>query len=292
MFLFFQQRLKEAESKKKAKLLKMQQQHLQQTITLPDVEQKDLLEPPSGSSKKLSDSSRGSSSFDSIDFPLKIVKQCMERLEIKQREDAAAEKAKEEANQDDPSQEMAFNRLTAADTHPLDPSLSPTPPSSRLARENLRLNDLKIVYPEGRLFQPKGADEKPQECKRAGSLNDLDEAQLKKEILSVAVEWESLRSGKECPCGFPFDQTTPRNHCYACGKLHCVRCIDRKLLLPGHVTQRSSGADEASSSGSSDVFESPSLTTSGSIDPSRETVSVCRSCYRLILEKDSYTSPS
>lgn len=262
------QRMKEAESKKKSKLLEKQHHHLYY-----DDAKQDHLEPPSGSSKKLSSSSKGSSSFDSIDFPLKIVKQCMERLEIKQREDE--EKAREEAagNQvDNPS----VMKLTTTDSHPLDASNSPTPPSSRLARENLRLNDLKIVYPQGS-SQVKEATKE---------VLVLD--QLKKDMMSVALEWESLRLSKECSCGFAFEQKSPRSHCYSCGRLHCLRCIDRKILLPGHVVFQKG---DILSSGSSDVFESPTL-SAGSSTFDSETVSVCRSCYKLILDKDSFTSPS
>lgn len=230
--------------------------------------------------KKLSDSSKGSSSFDSIDYPLKVVKQCMERLEIKQREEMEFAMT---------SSVIERTTLAATDSHPLD-GATPQPPS-RPDRDKLRLDDLRIVYPEGLRGGPDNimtrstlANMPASDVRqRLPSLEDLDEEQLKKEMESVAVEWESLRYVTECQCGFPFDQTTPRSHCYSCGKLHCVRCIDRKLVLPGHVTT-SAGNDDTSSA-SSDVFESPTAEDA-------ETVSVCRNCYKIILQKDSVSSPT
>lgn len=264
--------------------MEIQHQHLHQNIDVIESKGDNLLEPPSGSSKKLSSSSKGSSSFDSIDFPLKIVKQCMERLEIKQREDE--EKAREELEKQSlPSKLTA----TTVDSHPLDPlsfesSPSPTPPSSRLARENLRLNDLKIAYPEGRNVSSVTEKTATNSVKK----DDFDSHLLRKDMLSVAVEWESLRSCQECVCGFPFSQRTPRNHCYSCGRLHCQRCIDRKILLPGH--QVKDNINNIDSSGSEDVFESPTIIPSAISET--ETVSVCRSCYKTLLDKDSFTSPS
>ena len=223
--------------------------------------QKDFLLVDTSGSAKLSSSSKGSSSFDSIDYPLKIVKQCMQRLETKQRED------EEEASRQAVGDESDLSSV------------------NRIAREKLRLDDLQIVYPEGRVNQCNASTVESSavqtKVKLPSTTTDVDEEQLRRDIDSVAVEWQSLRHAKECPCGYPFDQTSTRNHCYSCGSLFCARCIDRKIVLPGHVIKSESG----DSSASSDVFESPNWDTTA-------LVSVCRSCYRTLLGRDSMTSPS
>lgn len=226
--------------------------------------QKDFLLVDTSGSAKLSSSSKGSSSFDSIDYPLKIVKQCMQRLETKQRED------EEEVRRQAVGDETDLNTV------------------NRIARDKLRLDDLKVVYPEGRVNQcnpvtnaSTGESVFQSKVKLPSTSTDFDEQQLRRDIDSVAVEWQSLRHAKECPCGYPFDQASSRCHCYSCGSLFCARCIDRKIILPGHVIKGESG----DSSASSDVFESPEKECT-------DLVSVCRACYRLLQNRDSLTSPA
>jgi len=229
----------------------------------------------------------------------------MERLEIKAREEEE-EKRRLEMDGTDYTQQQdgtdytqqqdgtsSLTRMTSVESHPLDPTnivRSPTP--SKASRDHLRLNDLKVVYPEGKHVQ----SHLKVEVEETQTKPELDESLMKKEVSSVAVDWESLRSSKECPCGFAFDQTTVRNHCYSCGRLHCLRCIDRKIILPGHVICVGDEAEVESSSGSSDVFESPGHVMKKKkeegIDMQNMRVPVCRTCYKMILEKDSYNLSS
>jgi myotubularin-related protein 6/7/8 len=247
-----------------SKLTRQQQQQLHQV----KLEEKDFLqiETTSGSTK-LSSSSKGSSSFDSIDYPLKIVKQCMQRLETKQRQDEAADAENEETASSSGQTVIADETDLAA--------------ANRIAREKLRLDDLKIAYPtEARTNQCNTSSTTIRAQVKRPSI-ELDADQLRREVDSVAVEWQSLRHATECPCGYPFDQTSVRSHCYSCGHLFCGRCIDRKIALPGHVIE----AESANSSASSEVFESPDTNSS-------DLVSVCRSCYRQLTGHDSLTSPA
>ncbi|XP_037506872.1 myotubularin-related protein 6 [Rhipicephalus sanguineus] len=61
---------------------------------------------------------------------------------------------------------------------------------------------------------------------------------LMEEFDSVAVDWKSFRNIKECPCSTPFDHFRRKFHCWSCGDVFCIRCIDKRLCLPGHMTKR------------------------------------------------------
>lgn len=254
---------------------------------------------------KLSDSSRGSSSFDSIDYPLKVVKECMQRLEAK---------AKME-------QEYAEGQTTQVVTidHPLSPrtseqatpvSFEPLINSRHQLRSKLRLDDLTIAYKCA--GHSDTAVVKSSLTKSLSSEFDatvkFDLNRLLSDIDTVAINWQSSRNifFTECLCGGqPFDLFAPKNHCYCCGKIYCARCTDRKLNLPGLDGDCNELPTEISNSdGSSDVFESPSpsLPESNQYQPSDNhhyidssylyQVPVCRLCCKLIQEKDSFTSPT
>lgn len=75
------------------------------------------------------------------------------------------------------------------------------------------------------------------------------------ELDSVALDWESFRTKKECSCSTTFDHFGRKLHCHTCGQVFCIRCIDKKIALPGHY--------------------------------SKEAVPVCRSCYKNIMRSNS-----
>lgn len=52
---------------------------------------------------------------------------------------------------------------------------------------------------------------------------------------SVALDWQSFRNSKECrTCFYIFNESNARFHCWACGQIFCIRCIKKKMILPGH----------------------------------------------------------
>ncbi|XP_064482258.1 myotubularin-related protein 6-like isoform X1 [Ornithodoros turicata] len=61
---------------------------------------------------------------------------------------------------------------------------------------------------------------------------------LMDEMDSVALDWKTFRNMKECPCSTPFDYFRRKFHCWCCGEVFCIRCIDKRLCLPGHLTKR------------------------------------------------------
>ncbi|XP_063232371.1 myotubularin-related protein 6 isoform X3 [Bacillus rossius redtenbacheri] len=62
--------------------------------------------------------------------------------------------------------------------------------------------------------------------------------QLAEEVGSVALDWKSLRNIRECVCSSPFDHFSRKYHCWRCGEVFCLRCIDKHVALPGHLSQR------------------------------------------------------
>ncbi|XP_046395380.1 myotubularin-related protein 6 isoform X1 [Ischnura elegans] len=62
--------------------------------------------------------------------------------------------------------------------------------------------------------------------------------QLVREMESVALDWKTLRNVKECACSAPFDHSSRKYHCWCCGEVFCIRCVDKHAQLPGHLSQR------------------------------------------------------
>lgn len=254
---------------------------------------------------KLSDSSRGSSSFDSIDYPLKVVKECMQRLEAKAKmeQEIAQKQGIQDVNYDQPVSPPSIDQVAPVTEDPL---INP----SHSMRSKLRLDDLTVAYKVDERATTVAM--KPSFVKSISSEGDenikLDLNRLLSDIDTVAINWQSSRNifFTECSCGGqPFDLFAPKNHCYCCGKIYCARCTDRKLNLPGLESDCNDiNNDISNSDGSSDVFESPSLLECNQYHPPDNLqqnyidssylyqVPVCRLCYKLIREKDSLTSPS
>ena len=98
----------------------------------------DFLNQDKSSAAKLSDSSRGSSFFDSINFPLKVVNECMQRLEIKaklEQEQLEKERALDPLGVIQ-SQTNTMNGQNLTET---------TCNSNQLLRSKLHLNNLKVT---------------------------------------------------------------------------------------------------------------------------------------------------
>ncbi|GFV60258.1 myotubularin-related protein 8 [Trichonephila clavipes] len=71
-----------------------------------------------------------------------------------------------------------------------------------------------------------------------GSIGNSGFSQLMEELDSVALEWKTLRNVRECICSTPFDHFSRKFHCWSCGDVFCIRCIDKRIPLKGHYHQR------------------------------------------------------
>lgn len=214
---------------------------------------------PLSALQKMSSSSKDES-FDSIDMPLKTVKECMKRLEMQHQQNEL--------------------ELSAAASVLVQDNL----------RKNLRLDQLKPVYDEP--------------IKKSSPLNvNVNFDQIRKDMSTVALDWDPWRSCSSCPCGTRFEITSTRSHCHCCGKIFCARCTDRLILLPGHrINTNNHKANKCKSSTTTitnlcnkptttasctessegDVFESSD--ESSKVHSKGSKVNVCKSCHKLVLE--------
>ncbi|XP_054707043.1 myotubularin-related protein 6-like [Uloborus diversus] len=117
----------------------------------------------------------------------------------------------------------------------------------------------------GRLKRALGHTETPTEERASLARGDAENGllepgspSLSSEVESVAIEWRTLRNVKECICSTPFDHFRRKFHCWSCGDVFCIRCIDKRLPLRGHGHGRP--------------------------------VPVCRHCYRELRRTDSVDS--
>ncbi|XP_071951261.1 phosphatidylinositol-3,5-bisphosphate 3-phosphatase MTMR6-like [Antedon mediterranea] len=55
---------------------------------------------------------------------------------------------------------------------------------------------------------------------------------------SVCIDWKRIRNIRQCSCATPFDHFSRKYHCWRCGHVFCIRCIDKQTSLPGHYSQR------------------------------------------------------
>lgn len=124
---------------------------------------------------------RNDSSFDSIDSPLKVVQECMLRLQMQHEEN------RKQAVQDKESAKFSLN-----------------------ACQTIRA---PIKH----------------------RMSSLDLAQILQTIENVSLHWQSVRNAKECSCGSPFDQANAMFHCWGCGFIFCVRCVEKRPPVSGHL---------------------------------------------------------
>ncbi|CAH1963252.1 unnamed protein product [Acanthoscelides obtectus] len=115
--------------------------------------------------------------------------------------------------------------------------------NSKSAKKQLCNNvflDNKLQYEKGsKELQTVNGDQHPLslETKVSKAEDALDVDAIKEEINSVAIDWKQARNAKECSCSLTLDQLSKKMHCRKCGNIFCQRCITKKSVLPGHVSQ-------------------------------------------------------
>lgn len=141
-------------------------------------------------------------SFDSINSPLRIVQECMRRLQLQQDFRDREQQILDDSNGQDSGQDSSSKDDNLVDKQNDEVQNEITEPCDIV---NELENDADLV-------------------------NELVNC-----LKTVALDWQSLRNARECKtCQTAFNSSTQRYHCWGCGKLYCLRCIKKKMVLPGH----------------------------------------------------------
>ncbi|CAG5121603.1 unnamed protein product, partial [Candidula unifasciata] len=74
--------------------------------------------------------------------------------------------------------------------------------------------------------------------KRSHSADHITMEQLITEMKSVAIVWKSFCKVQTCSCATPLEYHVKKFHCWKCGDIFCIRCIAKKVPLPGHFHRR------------------------------------------------------
>ncbi|KAK4887660.1 hypothetical protein RN001_003931 [Aquatica leii] len=111
--------------------------------------------------------------------------------------------------------------------------------------DDSNLLDNKYLYDKNTLCQLESADDNHPlraDSKEKDKPVTVEDSKGVQEIIgsleSVALDWKTLRNISECGCSTPFDHFSRKYHCRKCGDVFCIRCIDKRVILPGHLTQK------------------------------------------------------
>lgn len=182
----------------------------------------------------------GSIDLDDIDRPLRVVEECMQRLELKHQ-------MNEQARNDDDST-----------TSPSSSSSSSSIRTDDSISENSKLEDECSNNIDSTLnIMDRASPNRPNTLNVTGHspLNnrsplvvEMDEInidpnnlpsleQISQECSLISVNWQSFQNLKVCNCSTPLEPYSTKLHCYACGQIFCIRCIDKRSILPCHTSK-------------------------------------------------------
>lgn len=128
--------------------------------------------------------------------------------------------------------------------------------------DNTNQVDNKLLYEKASMRELEAADDYhplKNDHKTDQALQENDSSAIKEltlEMESVALDWKTLRNITECSCSAPFDHFSRKvshntigvysskfdffqYHCWRCGDVFCMRCIDKHTKLPGHLSHKS-----------------------------------------------------
>ena len=70
------------------------------------------------------------------------------------------------------------------------------------------------------------------DMKKFSSMPDLTQ-----DVSTFAVNWDSVRYVTKCSCMSPIDFLSRKYNCWNCGKVFCIRCVDKQSVIPGHYSE-------------------------------------------------------
>lgn len=194
----------------------------------------------------------GSLDLEDIDRPMRILEECMQRLEMQHalNEKAAAEAALKNSEDDDTSspstsEDDPLYRDSNSDPSPNDdtaipmsqtttlnnPSNSP-PFSSSVERPS------SLELPINNLLPSSNRTSTLTSCDLDNDDDDdvlfTPPDKLLKQINAISLNWQSLQNVSACVCTTPLEPYSTKLHCYACGQIYCVRCVEKRAIIPGY----------------------------------------------------------
>nr|XP_027195785.1 myotubularin-related protein 6-like [Dermatophagoides pteronyssinus] len=161
----------------------------------------------------------GSIDLDEIDRPLKVVEQCMQRLEMQHEQNLKDQLSNKNCNElemekcsvvDDDDETNENNRIFS--------NQSPIPRPNSLKLENNNNNQDVLINDE----------HEPKDCL------SLPMDQVIQDCSIISLNWQSFQNLKNCTCSTPLEPYSTRLHCFACGHIFCIRCIDKRCNIPCH----------------------------------------------------------
>ena len=95
------------------------------------------------------------------------------------------------------------------------------------------------MFPLFRLNIPSVASSQDNSFRASSTEPDISEYDLPVEQViidfdKVQLQWQSFRGLKACQCSTPLEIYSTKMHCFGCGAIFCIRCIDKRCPLPGH----------------------------------------------------------
>ncbi|KAF5279817.1 hypothetical protein FQA39_LY18220 [Lamprigera yunnana] len=115
--------------------------------------------------------------------------------------------------------------------------------SKDVKHDEMNVLDNKYLYEKNSSCQLQAADDNhPLKGDNKSKGVTVESSKAVQEIVdnldTVALDWKTLRNINECGCSTPFDHFSRKYHCRKCGDVFCIRCIDKQIILPGHLTQK------------------------------------------------------
>jgi len=182
----------------------------------------------------------GSIDLDDIDRPMRVVEECMQRLELQHQLHEQERQAKNDSSDTDDSDDTISEDTSysnKSEEYVLEDATHDNPlmAKGRVSPSMSRPNSLNVTS--------HSTSTDPSQRTSISIESELDDANLPpveqviQDCVSIALNWQSFQNLKGCSCSTPLEPYSTKLHCYACGQIFCIRCIDKRCVIPCHYTK-------------------------------------------------------
>ncbi|KPM10056.1 myotubularin-related protein 6-like protein [Sarcoptes scabiei] len=183
----------------------------------------------------------GSIDLDEIERPLKVVEECMQRLKMKHEENMKGQSVDGYDDENFVIEDcQKDSRSESRNSHDSENSND-----SRIESPHPRPNSLNLALNkfDSDCFNQNDhqvSKEKHRNHKNITNHGDesIDSDQTIEQIVEdfnlISLNWQSFQNLKNCFCSTPLEPYSTRLHCFACGRIFCIRCIDKRCSVPCH----------------------------------------------------------